>query len=201
MPYKRVIYGDIDNGIFSSMMVFNKMVDGKSNYGAELPFDLKELSSQNHAFVVHGERYDKHTIGEVFLCYNQALSFAWLCSAINRSKELEEEFIYASEKKLEGVLNKVKREMELLTDSIEKLCLSNDIFVTKEHISKKDVSHDFIDENKVTYMLGSETMQISEYFLSNNTHFHITPVPIVLPLYKGEIHPLGKSEINYFSFK
>lgn len=198
MNYVAVISGDTEKGVFTNMMVYNKGVCGRNNQGRNISFSLDELKAQTHAFVVHGMNDlddEEHSIEEIFLSYDQAMKFAWICSMVNRTEELKNEFSYANNPK--RFLNQYKELTEKLLNSMQKIGLPVAPLID---ISNNGVSLSFIDAEKITYMNGNEEKKLPYYFCKANNKFMISPVAIVMPLHNGEIHQFAKADINYASF-
>lgn len=118
MNYVAAIHGNWKEGTFSHMMIYNETVNGRRHGGRQIPFDLNELKANNHAFIVqavneHDE--NEHSIGEIFLSYDQALKFTWLCSMIKYNERIKEDFSYQ---------NNPKRFVEKYKSEVEKILLS-----------------------------------------------------------------------------
>lgn len=197
MNYVAVLSGDTEKGIFTNMMVYNKTVCGRNNKGQDIPFTINELKAQTHAFVVCGiDSMDEHSSSDIFLSYEQAMQFAWICSMVNKIESIKDEFIYSNKPK--NLVNSCKEITEKLLNSMQKIGLPVAALIDVSHNDGTSVS--FIDVEKITYMHGEEEKKISTYFCKANDEFKIYSVAIILPLHNGEIHQFAKLDINYSSF-
>lgn len=168
----------------TGFMVFPQFdIEGKENYGFNLPNTLAELENTRNVFAVDVMTDEESTVVNVFVSYNDAWLYSWKYQMAKFMNGVIEKFKYAKNPEME------KKNLLKKMDIFEQQCLENGVNLpNKVEVKNGKVVCEVVDMATWTYTNGNDEYELGELPDVYHDSVNITPVPLVIVLDKNQIN-------------